>query len=141
MIKDYAFQLADIVRETGFAIHEYHGSGHLEKIYENALLSRLRRQGLKVEAQLPLQVRDEDGAILGDYFADLIVEGVLIVEVKAARAMADEHIAQVLGYLRSARLEHGCLVNFGGRAFQIRKLAMSEDRRASGKKPSDAFRL
>jgi GxxExxY protein len=125
-MKDCAFQLADIVRETGFAIHAYHGPGHLEKIYENALLHRLRKHGLKVEMRRALQVRDEDGTILGDYFGDLIVEDILIVEVKAAKLIINEHIAQVLGYLRSASMEHGCLVNFGGRAFRIRKLAMSE---------------
>lgn len=128
-MKDYAFQLTDLVRETGYAIHAYHGPGHLEKIYENALLHRLRKQGLKVEAQRALQVRDEDGTILGDYLADLIVEDILIVEVKAAKLIANEHIAQVLGYLRSARMEHGCIANFGARAFQIRKLAMSEELR------------
>jgi GxxExxY protein len=129
MIKDYAFQLADIVRETGFAIHGYHGSGHLEKIYENAMLHRLRKQGLKVEMQRPLQVRDEDGTIFGDYFADLVVEDTLIVEIEAAKLIVNEHIAQVLGYLRSARMEHGCGANFGGRTFQIRKLAMSDELR------------
>ena len=126
-MKDYAFQLADLVRETSYAIHSYHGPGHLEKIYETALLHRLRKQGLNVEAQLPLKVRDEDGTILGDYFADLVIENALIVEVKAARAIATEHIAQVLGYLRSARMEHGCIANFGSKVFQIRKLAMSEE--------------
>src|SRR5262249_43575186 len=87
-----------------------------------------RKLGLKVEQQKSLTVRDEDGTILGEYFADLLVEDQLIVEVKAAKAIADEHLAQVLGYLRSARMEHGVLVNFGAAKFQIRKLAMSEVR-------------
>jgi hypothetical protein len=63
---------------------------------------------------------------IGEYFADLLVEDQLIIEVKAAKAIADEHLAQILGYLRSARMEHGVLVNFGAAKFQIRKLAMSE---------------
>src|SRR5262245_50905437 len=127
-MKDRPFQLTDIVRETSYAIHRYHGCGHLEKVYENALVHRLRKLGLKVEQQKSLTVRDEDGTILGEYFADLLVEDQLIVEVKAAKAIADEHLAQVLGYLRSARMEHGVLVNFGAAKFQIRKLAMSEVR-------------
>jgi GxxExxY protein len=65
-------------------------------------------------------VRDEDGTVIGLHYADLLVDNQLIVEVKAAKAIADEHIAQVLGYLRSARTEHGALVNFGAPKFQIR---------------------
>ncbi len=125
-MKDRPFQLTDIVRETSYAIHRYHGCGHLEKVYENALVHRLRKLGLKVEQQRALTVCDEDGTVIGEYFADLLVEDQLIVEVKAAKAIADEHLAQILGYLRSARMEHGVLVNFGAAKFQIRKLAMSE---------------
>src|SRR6476620_8060196 len=94
-------QLCDIVRETSFAIHNYLRSGHLEKVYENALAHRLRKKGLQVEQQYPLTVFDEDGTPLGDYFADLFVESCLIVELKAARDVAEEHVGQLLGYLRS----------------------------------------
>jgi GxxExxY protein len=69
-------QLCDAVRETSFAIHKYHRNGHLEKIYENALTHRLRKQGYEVEQQYPLTVYDEDGTMLGHYLADLFVEGV-----------------------------------------------------------------
>ena len=101
-------QLCDIVRETSFAIHSYHRNGHLEKVYENALAHRLRKLGLHVEQRYPLTVYDEDGTILGDYVADLFVEGCLIVEIKACKSVADEHVAQILGYLKSARIETGC---------------------------------
>ena len=69
---------------------------------------------------------DEDGTVIGDYYADLFVEGRLIVELKAAKALADEHIAQILGYLRAARIEHGLLMNFGAPKFEIRKFALSQ---------------
>jgi GxxExxY protein len=118
-------QLCDIVRETSFAIHNYHRSGHLEKVYENALAHRLRKQGLKVEQQYPLWVYDEDGTPLGEYFADLFIEGCLIVELKAVRDVADEHVAQILGYLRSSRIETGLLINFGARKLHIKKYLMS----------------
>lgn len=114
------------VRQTAYDIHVYHGHGHLEKVYENALAHRLRKAGLRVEQQHPIKVYDEDGTLIGDYYADLLVEGVLIVELKAVKALADEHTAQVLGYLRSSRLEHGLLINFGSYRFQIRKFALSE---------------
>ena len=60
-------QLCDTVRETSFAIHKYHRSGHLEKIYENALVHRLKKQGIDVKQQHPLKVYDEDGTVLGEY--------------------------------------------------------------------------
>ena len=124
-MKDPIFQLCDVVRDTGFAIHNYHRHGHLEKIYENALVHRLRKRGVDVFQQHPLSVFDEDGTLLGAFQADLFVENQLIVELKAVRSIVDEHVAQLLGYLRSARCEHGLLVNFGAARFAIRKYALS----------------
>ena len=121
-------QLCDIVRETSFAIHCYHRNGHLEKIYENALVHRLRKQGLNVKQQHPLSVRDEDGTVLGEFFADLFVENRLIVELKAARAVAEEHIAQPLGYLRSGSIETGLLINFGSPRLHVKKYLMTDAR-------------
>jgi GxxExxY protein len=120
-------QLCDRIRETSFAIHKYHRNGHLEKIYENALFHRLRRQGIDVVSQAPLGVFDEDGTPLGEYFADLVAEKRLIVEIKACRTLADEHIAQILGYLRSSRIEHGLLINFGSPKLQIKKFILSQE--------------
>ncbi|HSI15151.1 MAG TPA: GxxExxY protein [Chthoniobacter sp.] len=68
------FKLCDVVRETGFAIHRYLRNGHLEKVYENALAHRLRLLGFQVAQQHPLEVRDEDGTVLGSYSADLFLE-------------------------------------------------------------------
>lgn len=127
--------LSDLVRQTAYEIHVYHRHGHLEKVYENALVHRLRKAGLKVEQQHPIKVYDEDGTVLGEYFADLFVEDTLIVELKAAKTLTDEHFAQVIGYLKSARREHALLINFGSYKFEIRKFAWSDDvqlRRRSG---------
>jgi GxxExxY protein len=120
------FDLCDTVRETAYAIHLFHGQGHLEKVYENALAHRLRKLGFDVKQQHPVRVLDEDGTNLGDFFADLLVENTLVIELKAAKALADEHIAQLLGYLKATRLEHGLLINFGSYKFQIKKYAMRE---------------
>ena len=119
-------ELCDVVRETGFAIHCYHKNGHLEKVYENALVHRLRKRGLDVKQQYPLKVYDEDGTLIGDYNADLFIDNRLIVELKAAKTLADEHVAQLLGYLRASRNEHGLLMNFGAPKFQVKKFALSE---------------
>jgi GxxExxY protein len=121
-------KLCDVVRETAYAIHVYHGHGHLEKVYENALAHRLKKAGIQIEQQFPLTVFDEDGTVIGEYFADLLVAGWLVVELKASRAIADEHIAQILGYLRSARREHGLLINFGSAKFEIKKYVFSEQK-------------
>ena len=114
-------ELSAVVRQTAYDIHVYHGNGYLEKVYENALVHRLRKAGFDVKQQHPLKVHDEDGTIIGEYFADLLVDNCLIVELKAARTIADEHIAQTLGYLKASRIEHGLLINFGSYRFQIRK--------------------
>src|SRR5438128_1193099 len=119
------FALCDTIRETGFALHRYLRHGHLEKVYENGLAHRLRKLGLKVEQQWPLQIFDEDGTLLGDYAADLFIEGRLIVEIKGVRAYTDEHVAQLLGYLRASRTEHGLLINFGAAKYQIKKYIWS----------------
>lgn len=117
--------ICDLARETSFAIHQYHRHGHLEKIYENALAHRLGKAGLNVRQQHPIQVFDEDGTILGDFYADLIIEGRIVVELKAVKSIADEHVAQLLGYLRSSRMEHGLLINFGAPVLFVKKFVMS----------------
>ncbi len=118
--------LCDQVRQTAYDIHVYHGQGHLEKVYENALAHRLRKAGLDVKQQYPLKVYDEDGTLIGDYLADLLVEDVLVIELKTAKALALEHEAQVLGYLKSSRLGHGLLINFGSAKFEVRKFVWTE---------------
>jgi GxxExxY protein len=119
-------EICDVVRETSFAIHRYHRHGHLEKIYENALVHRLRKLGVRVEQQHPIKVLDEDGTLLGDFAADLFVENQLIVELKAVRAVVDEHVAQILGYLRSSRMETGLLINFGAPVLHVKKYLMTD---------------
>jgi GxxExxY protein len=121
-------ELCDDVRQTAYNLHIYHAHGHLEKVYENALVHRLRKLGLEVKQQHAIQVFDEDGTLIGDYLADLLVEDQLIVELKTAKALAPEHEAQILGYLKSARIEHGLLINFGSYKFEIRKFVRSESR-------------
>ena len=119
------FALCDAVRQTGYEIHRFHRNGHLEKVYENALAHRLRKAGFAVSQQHPVPVFDEDGMLLGSYYADLLVADNLIVEVKAVSHILDEHTAQVLGYLRSSKIEHGLLINFGAPKFAVRKFVLT----------------
>jgi GxxExxY protein len=124
--KDDIFKVCDQIREAAFALHRYLRHGHLEKVYENGLVHRLRKVGFQVEQQHALQVLDEDGTVLGDYLADLLVGGELIVELKACKALADEHVAQLLGYLRGCRMKHGLLINFGSSKLEVKKYVLSD---------------
>ena len=113
--------LCDIVRETSYAIHRYHRNGHLEKIYENALGHRLRKLGLKALQQHPLRVYDEDGTVLGEYFADLFVEDRLVVELKAVSQLEDIHFAIGRSYLKAMNLQDGLLFNFATAPLTIKR--------------------
>jgi GxxExxY protein len=125
-MKDDIFLLCDRVRETSFALHKHLRHGHAEKVHENGLGHRLRKAGLTALQQHPLQVFDEDGTLLGDFFADFFVDSRLIVELKACRTLTDEHVAQLLGYLRASRMEHGLLINLGSPIIQIRKYVLAD---------------
>ena len=119
------FRLCDLIREISFSLHQYLRHGHLERVYENGLAYRLRKAGLKIEQQHHLQVVDEDGTILGDFIADLYVENCLIIELKACKAIISDHTAQLLGYLRASRIEHGLLINFGSSKLEVKKYVLS----------------
>lgn len=117
-------ELCDRVRQIAYDLHVYLGTGYLEKIYENGLLHRLAKAGIRCEKQVPVQVFDDDQFCLGEYKLDLVVEEILVVEIKAARGIDDKHVAQILGYLKATALSHGLLINFGSAKFQIRKFKM-----------------
>ena len=119
------FTLCDVIRETSFEIYKYLRSGHKEQIYENALAHRLRKLGISLEQQQEVKVFDEDGTCLGLLKADLLIENRLICEVKGVRALVDEHVAQILGYLRASRIEHGLLINFGGPRLEVKKYILT----------------
>ncbi len=115
--------LADLVRQTAYELHVYHSTGHLERIYENGLANRLRKRGVEVDQQVPLPVYDEDGTVLGTYVADMLVAKTILLELKTVRMLTREHEAQVLACLKSCRVEHALLINFGSYKFEIRKYA------------------
>jgi GxxExxY protein len=119
------FALCDVIRETSYAIYKYLRSGHREQIYENALAHRLAKLGITVEQQQELRVYDEDGTLLGHLRADLLIENHLICEIKGVSKLVDEHVAQLLGYLRASRIQHGLLINFGGPRLEIRKFIVN----------------
>ena len=103
-----------------FKVYNSLGYGFLEKVYENALTKELELAGLKVQRQHPITVYYH-GDVIGEYFADLLVNELVIVEIKAIRAMLEEHEAQLLNYLKATRYEVGLLLNFGYEAKFKRK--------------------
>lgn len=119
------FTLSDLVRQTSYEIHKYLRSGFTEKIYENALAQRLRKQGIRAEQQECVRVFDEDGTLLGLFRTDILIERTLICEIKSCSSLVDAHTAQLLGYLRATRLQHGLLINFGGPKLEIKKFVLT----------------
>lgn len=105
-------QLTGIVIKCAFRVHNTLGSGYLEKVYENALRLDLEAEGLRVQQQAPIQVRYR-GQVVGDFIADLVVEGRLIVEIKAVQKLAVEHEVQLVNYLTATGVDDGLLINFG----------------------------
>jgi GxxExxY protein len=114
-------KLSEIVLGCAIRVHKALGPGFLEKVHENALIHELRKAGLAVRQQVPIPVR-YDGIVVGDYLADLIVEGKLLVELKAISHFADEHTAICLNYLHAADLPVRLLLNFGKTRLDIKRL-------------------
>lgn len=100
------------------------GPGFLERVYENALAHELRSAGLAVEQQKALKVYYRD-IMVGEYTADLLIEGLVVVELKAVREFDDIHLAQCLNYLKATGLKVGLLINFGTRKVQIKRVVNS----------------
>jgi GxxExxY protein len=111
-------------------VHRVLGRGFLENVYQNALLHELRSREVTAEAQAPMPVVYKD-VIVGTYFADILAEGVVICEIKAAEAIIDPHLAQLLNYLKATRLEVGLLLNFGAMSLQIKRMVKSHGQTAN----------
>jgi len=99
------------------------GTGFLEKVYENALVVELARTGLAVEQQKAIKVSYE-GVIVGDFGADIIVNGSVILELKAAKMIDEMHQAQLLNYLRATGLKVGLILNFGTPRLGIKRMVL-----------------
>ena len=101
-------------------VHSTLGPGYLEAVYERALAHELGKAGVAVTCQMPLRVL-YDGVVVGDYIADMLVEGRVILEVKAVQALTPAHEAQLVNYLTATGIEIGLLLNFGATSLQVRR--------------------
>ena len=104
-----------------YRVYNKLGYGFLEKVYENALMIEFQNERIQAMAQLPVRV-EYNGQTIGEYFADLMIEDKVIVEIKAAKSLTLEHEAQLLNYLKATEVEVGLLLNFGPKPQIKRKL-------------------
>ena len=121
--------LTELIIKAFYTVYNSLGYGFLEKVYENALAIELRALGLKVEQQARITVYYA-GQVVGEYFADLLINETVIVELKASRAIAPEHEAQLLNYLKATSYEVGLLLNFGPEP-QIKRKVYDNERKGS----------
>lgn len=119
------------ILSAAFQVHNVLGPGFLEKVYENALLRELRLRGLKVEQQKEVAV-EYKGEEVGTYFADLLVEKKVIIEVKAVDSLSAVHEAQVINYLKASGLQVGLLLNFASPRLHYKRLALSKSKERFG---------
>ncbi len=116
-------ELTEQIIKAYYKVYNKLGYGFLEKVYENAMKIELRNAGLNVLAQQPISVYYENEEV-GSYFADLLIDDKVIVELKAAEELCEEHEAQLLNYLKATEAEVGLLMNFGKEA-QFKKKVFS----------------
>jgi GxxExxY protein len=105
-------ELTEKIIAAAYAVHNELGSGFLEKVYENAMAVELRKRGIRFRAQAPLTVRYQ-GHVVGEYFADLLVEDAVICELKALEHVPREAEIQLVNYLAATGIDVGLLINFG----------------------------
>lgn len=113
-------ELTSEILNACFEVSNELGSGFLESVYEKALLVVLREKGLNVKSQVSLNVKFR-GQCVGDFFADIVVEDKVLLELKAVKALAPEHVAQILNYLKATGIEVGLLINFGSAKLEYRR--------------------
>mgnify|MGYP003399313215 FL=1 len=119
--------ITDTVLKIYFDVYNQLGSGFLEKVYQNAMYFELKENGFKVEAQKQIKVYFRK-QLVGEYFADLIVEDKVIVELKATELLMNAHVAQTLNYLKATEIEVGLLLNFGDEP-EFKRMIYTNDRK------------
>ena len=111
--------ITEKIIKCAYDVYNSLGSGFLEKVYENALVVKLNKTGLKAEQQFPISVSFEN-EIVGEFIADILVEDKIILELKAVQELNEIHEAQIINYLKATGIEIGLLINFGPK-IQIRR--------------------
>lgn len=111
--------------DSAYTVHKILGCGFLEKVYENALIHELETRDLKVEGQVPITIYYKD-IEAGNYFVDVLVNEMVILELKTCERLTDVHLAQILNYLKATRKRVGLLINFANQKIEIRRVINSK---------------
>lgn len=119
-------ETTDLILKAFYKVYNTLGYGFLEKVYENALLIELKSMGLKAQRQVPIKVFYQE-QLVGDYYADIIVEDQVIIELKAAEALCEEPEYQLINYLKATNIEVGLLLNFGKKPQFSRKIFTNKE--------------
>jgi GxxExxY protein len=120
-------ELTDQIIKIFYRVYNKLGYGFLEKIYENALMIELKEERINAVAQAPIQVCYK-GQILGEYFADILADDKIMIEIKAAKILLEEHEAQLLNYLKATNIEVGLFLNFGPKP-EVKRKAFDNKRK------------
>ena len=116
--------LTERIRQAAFEVHHYFGNGFLEKVYENALVYKLHQLGVDCQQQVPLKVYFENNVVVGEYFADLVVENKIIIELKTVENFEKVHYAQLKHYLKATKFRLGLLINFGKSKMEFKRVIL-----------------
>lgn len=119
--------LTEKIIHAFYTVYNTLGYGFLEKVYEKSMCIELKKLGLKVDEQKNIKV-NYSGYEVGDYFADIIANDLIIIELKAAESLCEEHEAQLINYLRATNIEVGLLINFGKKPEFRRKIFMNQNK-------------
>jgi len=126
MKENYKYSdVTDKIIKAYFNVYNKLGYGFLEKVYENSMMIELKKLGLECSKQVSIKVY-YDADVVDDYYADIIVEKVVIIELKAAESLCEEHEIQLVNYLKATDIEVGLLLNFGKIAEFKRKVLTIE---------------
>lgn len=118
-------EITEKIIKSYFKVYNTLGYGFLEKVYEKALAIELRKNGVEVKCQHPISVLYE-GEIVGEYFADIIVNNIVVIELKATKELSEENECQLINYLKTTDIELGLLLNFGKEPEYKRKIFMNK---------------
>ncbi len=113
-------ELTQNIIGAAYEVHNVLGRGFLEKVYQNALAEELRLRGYRAEIEVKIPVYYKD-VLVGDYYADILVENRIVLELKALSELTSQHEAQLLNYLKATGFKVGLLLNFGSQRVQIRR--------------------
>jgi len=117
--KDLSYKIVGLAMK----VHGELGCGFLEKVYENALMLMFKKEGIEAEQQAPIHVMFQEH-VIGEYYADILVEGKIILEVKTVDQIIAAHVSQVINYLKATGLKLGMIMNFGEDSFEYKRVVL-----------------